>query len=213
MLSYLILEKDKIVNKDKIFEFIKKVQAIAHTGVVYSKCEYALDNYHELLELSTKMLHEYIKSDVQPYDIYLGTHYPTPQPGVRVVIFKDNKLLMAQDVDTPGEWTIPGGWCDIDLSPVETCVKEVKEETGYDIEVTKFLALMDRNNYTQSEIYNVYSLVFLAEIVGGENNPNFEVDKVEFFELDNLPILSHKLTKKELDIILDTYRNNQIYYE
>lgn len=36
---------------------------------------------------------------------------------------------------------------------------------------------MDRNKYTQSEIYNVYSLVFLAQIIGGENNPNFEVKK------------------------------------
>ncbi|AIT09356.1 DNA mismatch repair protein MutT [Candidatus Francisella endociliophora] len=201
------------MKKDQIFEFIKKVQAISHTGITYSKCEYALDNYHELLELSSKMLHEYIKSDVQPYDIYREMYYPTPQPGVRVVIFKDNKLLMAQDVDTPDKWTIPGGWCDIDLSPVETCVKEVKEETGYDIKVTKFLALMDRNNYTQSEIYNVYSLVFLAEIIGGENNPNFEVNEVDFFDLDSLPPLSHKLTQEELDIILETYKKGTIYFE
>ena len=46
-----------------------------------------------------------------------------------------------------------------------------------------------------------------------ENNPNFEVDRVEFFDLDKLPKLSHKLTKRELDIILETYKNNQIYYE
>lgn len=201
------------MNQDKIFEFIKKVNAIAHTGVVYSKCEYALDNYHELLELSTKMLHDYIKSGVRPYDIYLNTYYPTPQPGVRVVIMREGKLLMAQDVDTPGEWTIPGGWCDIDLSPVETCVKEVKEETGYDIKVTRFLALMDRNKYTQSEIYNVYSLVFLAEIVGGKNNPNFEVIEVDWFDTNKLPKLSHKLTKPELDIILEAYENEEIYFE
>lgn len=201
------------MNQDKIFEFIKKVNAISHTGVVYSRCEYALDNYHELLELSSSMLHDYIKSDVQPYNIYCDTYYPTPQPGVRVVIIKDGKLLMAQDADTPGEWTIPGGWCDVDLSPVETCVKEVKEETGFDVKVTKFLALMDRNNYTQSEIYNVYSLVFLAEIIGGENNPNFEVIEVDWFDMDNLPKLSHKLTNQELDIILKTYKGNEIYFE
>ncbi|QIV95496.1 8-oxo-dGTP diphosphatase [Allofrancisella inopinata] len=199
--------------KDKIFEFIKKVQAISHTGVTYSKCPYALDNYHELLDLSTKMLHEYINSDVQPYNIYRDIYYPTPQPGVRVVIFENNKLLMAQDVDTPGEWTIPGGWCDIDLSPVETCIKEVKEETGFDIKVTKLLALMDRNKHIQSEIYNVYSIVFLAEIIGGENNPNFEVNEVKFFDMDNLPKLSNKVTKKELDIILQAYKSGEIFFE
>lgn len=202
-----------MMHKDKIFEFIKKVQAISHTGVTYSQCPYALDNYHELLELSSKMLHEYIKSEVQPYDIYKDTYYPTPQPGVRVLIIKDNKILMAEDIDTPNEWTLPGGWCDIDTSPVEASIKEVKEETGFDIRVTKLLALMDRNKYTQSEIYNVYSIVFLAEITGGKNDPNFEVNKVDFFDLDSLPKLSHKLTKSELDIILEAYKADQVYFE
>ena len=202
-----------IMKQDKIFEFIKKVNAISHTGVVYSKCEYALDNYHELLELSSVMLHEYIKSEVQPYNIYRDTYYPTPQPGVRVVIIKDNKLLMAQDVDTPNEWTIPGGWCDIDLSPVETAIKEVKEETGFDIRVTKLLALIDRNKYTQSDIYNVYSIVFVGEIIGGENNPNFEVNEVKFFDLDDFPKLSNKVVKAELDVILDAYKYDKVYFE
>lgn len=202
-----------IMKQDKIFEFIKKVNAISHTGVVYSKCEYALDNYHELLELSSVMLHEYIKSEVQPYNIYRDTYYPTPQPGVRVVIIKDNKLLMAQDVDTPNEWTIPGGWCDIDLSPVETAIKEVKEETGFDIRVTKLLALIDRNKYTQSDIYNVYSIVFVGEIIGGENNPNFEVNEVKFFDLDDFPKLSNKVVKAELNVILDAYKYDKVYFE
>ena len=201
------------MKQDKIFEFIKKVNAISHTGVTFSKCPYALDNYHELLDLSSTMLHEYINSEVRPYNIYQDIYYPTPQPGVRVVIMKDNKLLMAQDVDTPNEWTIPGGWCDVDLSPIETAIKEVKEETGYDIKVTKLLALIDRNKYTQSEIYNVYSIVFVGEIIGGENNPNFEVNEVKFFDLDALPVLSNKVVKEEVDVILDAYKHDKIHLE
>ncbi|MDE5037946.1 DNA mismatch repair protein MutT, partial [Francisella tularensis subsp. holarctica] len=73
---------------------------------------YALDHYLELLELSSKLRPEYIKSDVQPYDIYRDMYDPTPQPGVRVVIFQDEKLMMTEDADTPNEGTIPGGWCD-----------------------------------------------------------------------------------------------------
>ena len=201
------------MKQDKIFEFIKKVNAISHTGVTFSKCSYALDNYHELLELSSTMLHEYINSEIRPYNIYQDTYYPTPQPCVRVVIVQNNKLLMAQDVDTPNKWTIPGGWCDVDLSPVETAIKEVKEETGYDIKVTKLLALIDRNKYTQSEIYNVYSIVFVGEVIGGENNPNFEVNEVNFFDFDDLPVLSNKVVKAEIDIILDAYKYDKIHLE
>ena len=201
------------MKQDKIFEFIKKVNAISHTGVTFSKCSYALDNYHELLELSSTMLHEYINSEVQPYNIYQDTYYPTPQPCVRVVIINDDQLLMAQDMDTPDKWTLPGGWCDIDLSPVETAIKEVKEETGYDIRVTRLLALIDRNKYTQSEIYNVYSIVFVGEIIGGENKPNFEVNEVKFFNLDDLPNLSNKVVREELVIILDAYKSDKIHFE
>ena len=82
------------MKQDKVFEFIKKVNAISHTGMTFSKCEYALDNYHELLELSSTMLHEYIKSEVQPYNIYCDAFYPTPQPCVRVVIIKDDKKFV-----------------------------------------------------------------------------------------------------------------------
>ena len=38
-------EQQQLMKQDKIFEFIKKVNAISHTGVTYSKDPYALDNY------------------------------------------------------------------------------------------------------------------------------------------------------------------------
>ncbi|MDE5018563.1 DNA mismatch repair protein MutT, partial [Francisella tularensis subsp. holarctica] len=57
------------------------------------------------------------------------------------------------------------------------------------------------------------SLVFLAQIIGGENTPTFEVKKVGFFEIDKLPKVSHKLTKTELNIILEAYKQEIIYFE
>lgn len=202
------------MKKDKIFEFIKKVQAISHTGVTYSKDPYALDNYHELLNLSTQMIHEYMRSDVQPYDIYKEVYYPTPQPSVRIIVFQDNRLLMVQEKDSPKDtWTLPGGWCDIGESPVQAAIKEVKEETGFDIQISKFLGIMDRNKYQQSTLYHVYNIVFMAEIVGGQNDPNYEVNKVDFFNLSSLPKLSKKISRDELDVVLQAYKNNEIYFE
>lgn len=200
--------------KDKIFEFIKKVNAISHTGVTYSKCPYALDNYHELLELSTKMIHEYMQSTIQPYNVYKNVHYPTPQPCVRIVIIKNNKVLMVQENDTPKKyWTLPGGWCDIDSSPVEAALKEAQEETGLIVKITNLLAVIDRNKYSQSELYNVYNLVFLAEVIGGEIDPNYEVDTVEFFELDKLPEFSNKMSAKEFEISINAMKLGQTYFE
>ena len=42
------------------------------------------------------------------------------------------------------KWSLPGGFCDIGLSPSENIVKEIKEESGYDVVPTKLLALLDK---------------------------------------------------------------------
>ena len=200
--------------KDKIFEFIKKVNAIAHTGVTYSKDPYALDNYHELLELSTKMIHEYIKSNVKPYDIYHKVYYPTPQPCVRIIILKDDKLLMVREESKEkNTWTLPGGWCDIDTSPVEAATKEVYEETGFEVNITKLLAIIDSNKYQKSKLYSVYNLIFFAKIIGGKVNPNYEVEEVGFFDLENLPNFSNKLSRQEFDIAIKAYKNKEVFFE
>jgi 8-oxo-dGTP diphosphatase len=202
------------MKQDKIFEFIKKVNAISHIGITYSTDPYALDNYKELLELSTSMIHEYVDSKVKPYNIYHNIYYPTPQPCVRVMIFKDSKLLMVQDDSkAPNKWTLPGGWCDIDTSPVEAAIKESFEETGYKVKITKLLAVLDRNKYQNSEIYSVYQLIFFAEIVGGSNNPNYEIEQLDFFDLDVLPEFSNKLSREEFDIALKAYNSGNVHFE
>ncbi len=195
------------MKKDKIFEFIKKVNAIAHTGIAYSTDDYALDNYKELLEESTSMLHEYMGLDVKPYDIYQDYYYPTPQPCVRTFVIKDDKILLVREakMHDKGKWSLPGGWCDIDTSPMEAAKKEVEEESGYVIEITKLLGIQDRRNYIESKMYDSYNIFFLGHIVGGSDNPNFEVIETGWFDFNDLPELSTKTTKEELNII---YKNH-----
>ncbi len=202
------------MKKDKIFEFIKKVNAIAHTGVAYSQDDYALDNYKELLEESSKMLHEYMGLDVKPYDIYQDYYYPTPQPCVRTIVVKDEKILFVKEakMHDRGKWSLPGGWCDIDTSPAEAAVKEVFEESGYEVKITKLLGIQDRRNYIQSKMYDTYNIFFLAEITGGENNPNFEVLEADWFDFHDLPELSTKTTVEEFRIIYQNHLDNKPPY-
>lgn len=198
---------------DKYLEFIKKVLAISQIGLSYSEDKYALDNYKELKDISKKMLSEYINIDINNTDIYQNNYYPTPQLSVRALICKDNKILFCKEVED-NRYSLPGGWVDIDKSPKEAIIKEVKEESGYDIKVIRLLAVIDRRKYLRKSIYDVIQLFFLGEIIGGDNNPNFEISNVEFYDLDNLPELSSKTKKAELDIIMDVYKNKlDTYFE
>ena len=43
-----------------------------------------------------------------------------------LAIFKDEKILLVRESD--GRWAMPGGWCDVNMSPAENVIKEAKEE-------------------------------------------------------------------------------------
>jgi 8-oxo-dGTP diphosphatase len=200
---------------DTYLDFIKRVMAVAHTGLSYSTDPYALDNYEELLELSKTMLHQYSNHTIEPIDLYMGQRYPTPQPTVRVLIVKDNQFCMVKEKYGPAkdQWSLPGGWCDIGKSPIEAAMAEGQEESGIPIKIIRLLAVMDRRFYMPSDIYSTYTLVFLAEPIGEPSAPNFEITDVGWFSLDQLPQLSFKATKQELEIMVDAYKKGTVYTE
>ncbi len=67
-----------------------------------------------------------------------------------------------------GRWALPGGWADIGISPGETAVKEVKEESGIDVKPVKLLAVMDKKCHSHPpSAAHVYKVFIRCEIIGG----------------------------------------------
>ena len=177
--------------ENQVLEFIKKVQSIAQIGLSFSTDPYAIDNYEELRKISIRMLKEYTSLPDDECELYKDFIYPTPQPAVRTLVVRDNKLLLVKEKDS-GLWSLPGGWCDIDCTPKETAIKETYEESGYVIECTKLLAVFDRRHYIKKSLYDVYCLYFLGNVVAGEAKCNHETEDIGWFEVSNLPSLSRK---------------------
>ena len=50
---------------------------------------------------------------------------------------------LVREIADGGRWTLPGGWCDVGLSPGENVVKEVFEESGFHVEVERLVAALD----------------------------------------------------------------------
>ena len=44
------------------------------------------------------------------------------------------------------KWALPGGWADVGYTPTEVAAKEVFEETGYEVDHFKLLAIFDKEN-------------------------------------------------------------------
>lgn len=199
--------------ENQVLEFIKKVQSIAQIGLSFSTDPYAIDNYEELRKISIRMLKEYTSLPDDECELYKDFIYPTPQPAVRTLVVRDNKLLLVKEKDS-GLWSLPGGWCDIDCTPKETAIKETYEESGYVIECTKLLAVFDRRHYIKKSLYDVYCLYFLGNVVAGEAKCNHETEDTGWFELSNLPSLSRKNSIEEIQKAYHVYKEKlETYFE
>ena len=198
---------------DEMLEFVKKVQSIAQIGMSFSKDPYAVENYEELKAASVALLEKYSDLTETDADLYREYSYPTPQPAVRTLVVEDGKILFVQEKGS-GLWSLPGGWCDIDHTPVANAVKEVWEESGYVVECSRLLGVFDRRHYIKRSLYDVYCLYFLGNVVGGEPMPNHETTGVGWYSIDELPPLSRKNSLGEIMKAYEVYRDEKdTYYE
>lgn len=134
---------------EKWLKWAIEIQSIAQAGIEYSNNVYDTERYERLREISAEMINE--KSDISLDKVKnllcneIG--YQTPKIDTRAVIFKDNKILLTHEKN--GTWSLPGGWCDVLESVKSNTLKEVKEETGLDVETIKIIAIQDRNKHNK----------------------------------------------------------------
>ncbi len=176
---------------------LRRIRAIAQTGTAYSKDAFDLERFAELNTISEILIAALI--GVEPervtHQFALERGYPTPKVDVRAGVFRDNEVLLVKE-STDGNWSLPGGWADEQESPSESIVREVREESGYEVRVVKLAALKDRSlhPYTPRRLEHIYKLFFLCELVGGAAATSAETTAARFFPADRLPSLSEGRT-------------------
>lgn len=105
-----------------------------------------------------------------------------PPPTVAVLAHGENDDILALNLD--GNYRLPGGFMDKDEDLKEAARREVKEETGFEVEVTRLLDV-ERNGSGGPEIF------FEAEVVRGEKDGSWE-GKPEFIDKEKI---EHKVWK------------------
>jgi ADP-ribose pyrophosphatase YjhB (NUDIX family) len=201
--------------QNKVKELIliaQRIRALSQTALTYSENVYEIERSKEMIEISDRIVS--IVSGMEEKDIralYTPVkEYITPKVDIRAVIFnaKNEILLVREQAD--GRWSLPGGWSDVGFTPREVAVKEVKEETGFDVEADKLLAIFDKKcwNHPSSSFY-IYKMCFLCRTTGeGSDELTFDILDKGFFALDNLPPLSLDRILPEQIKMLDELRRN-----
>lgn len=187
--------------KLKWLEWAKQIQAISQTGLEYSKDVYDLERFEQLRALSVEIMHEYMDIETEKIRTLFAneTGYATPKVDIRGVVFKDNKILLVKE-RMDGAWALPGGWADVGLSPKEVVVKEIKEESGFQVEATRLVGVIDKKFHDHPPSpFHVYKIFIQCEIIGGEAKEGVETLQVGFFAEHNLPELStERNTEKQI---------------
>ena len=84
-------------------------------------------------------------------------HWRNAKPCAGALVLRNGKVLLVRRIIEPfrGYWDIPGGFCEADEHPAETALREVREETGLEIELTSLLGIW-LDLYLETPTLNVY---------------------------------------------------------
>jgi ADP-ribose pyrophosphatase YjhB (NUDIX family) len=194
----------------------QRLNALAQAGLTYAESGYDLERYHELRDLSVRMLNEL--TDEPPEKIAplfasgLG-EYPTPKVDVRAVVFRGTEeVLMVQEKIDALRWTLPGGWADVGYSPSEVAVKEVEEETGLIVRPVRLLAVFDKRLHPHPlQPWYVYKFFIRCEVVGGELRPDgHDIGEVRWVPRSDVGILAlstDRVTASQLETMFSFATN------
>ena len=187
-----------------------RLQAIAQAGLEYSDNKYDIDRYQQLRKLSTEIMHDFTGMAMNKLTALFASEkgYQTPKVDVRGVVFRDNKLLLVRET-IDNNWSVPGGWADVGLTPFENARKEVFEESGLEVEPVRILAVLDKKSHNHPpDLYDIYKIFILCKERGGHLQIGMETSDTGFFGPDELPSLSTpRITEEQIKLMFD-YNNN-----
>lgn len=111
-------------------------------------------------------------------------------------VIREDKMLLTQRKGVPHIWELPGGKVEFNEEPSNAVVREVKEETGYDVEVlvrNRRLAMLPLSYSVKVNSYlQIILLCFECKLIGGSRLvAKSEVDDVQWFSVNELPEIRH----------------------
>jgi 8-oxo-dGTP diphosphatase len=108
-----------------------------------------------------------------------------PLVGVGAVIVHDSRVLLIRRGRDPmkGHWTLPGGVLEVGESLTQGVAREVREETGLEVEVLELVELLDRIHHEDTRVRFHYVIAdYLCRLTGGELLAASDADAVRWVE-------------------------------
>lgn len=187
-----------------------EIQSLAQAGLAYTDNVYDIERYNRLREISVEMVSMNTNLPTKKVKGLFCNEkgYQTPKLDTRAAVFKDNKILLTHEKN--GTWSLPGGWVDVLESVKSNTIKEVKEETGLDVEAKRIIAIQDRNKHNKPiYAYGVCKIFVLCKFIGGSFKENIETTEIGYFSLEELPspLAEEKTNREQIEMCFEAFNN------
>ncbi len=131
-------------------------------------------------------------------------------PAVYGVVIRDDSVLL---LPVGGKYAIPGGSIELGENHIDALVREIKEETGFEIVPEKLLTVYTSlyQSFKTGTNYHCLQLFYLCKIIGNvASAPEFTADEqrylkpAEWHKISELNKLQYIGNESVFDLIIDT---------
>jgi ADP-ribose pyrophosphatase YjhB (NUDIX family) len=207
------------INEQKWLRWVRELQAIAQTGINYSRDVFDRQRFEDVRRISAEIASTHTNTpQANIEDIFTQqSGYATPKVGSRGAVFRlgesGPEILMVQEIAENGLWTLPGGFCDVGDSPSQAVEREVWEESGYTVRASRLVSVTyhDKRFRPKPHAFSLYRLLFICDLLGGEATTSIETSGVGWFTQTNLPELAvNKVAPEEVDMAFAHYHDPEL---
>jgi ADP-ribose pyrophosphatase YjhB (NUDIX family) len=176
----------------KWLTFLQSLQSIAQAGLAYPGDKYDKERFQQLRDLTAEAMANISALPTEHVKTLFcnETGFQTPKIDTRAVILnKANEILLVCEGEQ-NKWSLPGGWCEVTLTPAENTIKEALEEAGLHIRVERLIMTQWYANHNRPPIaYGCLKLFYHCSALNGSFRPNIETSSARYFPIDELPEL------------------------
>ena len=128
-------------------------------------------------------------------------HFDDPKVAAVVFVEHEGRVLLVRRAMNPerGKWSLPAGFIDAGEDPRDAALREVCEETGLDVAITRLIDVLGSNEGGASIV-----IIYGARVTGGQAAPHDDADAVMWYAADQpLPPIAFESTRQMLNIWRD----------